>query len=91
MKWSDFKQEITSLTPEEKAELDLMAAIASVRKRKNLTQAQLARRAKVTQAQVARVENHSYTPSLATLSKILCGLDLDIALIDRHTGEVIRI
>jgi len=91
VKWSDFKQEITSLSPEEKAGLELMAAIASVRKRKNLTQEQLARRAKVTQAQVARVENFSYTPSLATLTKIFGGLDLDIALIDRQTGEVIRI
>ena len=60
MKWSDFKQEITSLTPEEKA-------------------------------QVARVENLSYIPSLTTLSKILGGLDMDIALVDRQTGEVLKV
>lgn len=78
------------MSQEEKAELELLATIASVRKRKNLTQEQLARRSKVTQAQIARVENHSYTPSLATLSKILDGLDLDIALIDRLTGEIMK-
>ena len=91
MKWSEFKKEITHLSPEEKAQLELMATVASVRKSKNLTQEQLARKANVTQAQVARVENFSYTPSLATLVKILDGLDVDIALVDRETKTIIAI
>jgi len=91
MKWTDFKQELTSISPEERSELELMATIAAVRKTKRLTQQELARRANVTQAQVARVENFSYAPSLTTLAKILGGLDLDIALIDRQTGEIVRV
>jgi transcriptional regulator with XRE-family HTH domain len=90
MKWSDLKTEITSLSPEEKAELELMAAIAHARKRNNLTQEQLARKANVTQTQVARVENLSYKPSLDTLTKILGALELDLALVDRRTGEIVR-
>lgn len=91
MKWSELKNDITSLTHEEKAELELMAAIAKVRKQKCLTQEQLAQKANVTQAQVARVENLSYAPSLNTLTKILNGLDLDLALVDRKTGKLVKV
>jgi len=38
MKWSELKKEITILTQEEKAELELMASIAKLRKQKNITQ-----------------------------------------------------
>ncbi|MDD4095790.1 MAG: helix-turn-helix transcriptional regulator [Oscillospiraceae bacterium] len=91
MKWSELKTEINSLSQEEKAELELMDAIAFVRKQKHLTQEQLARKVNLTQAQVARVENLSYKPSLETLTKILGGLELDLALIDRATGEIVRV
>lgn len=91
MKWSELKNEITSLSREEKAELELMAAIAKVRKQKNLTQEQLAKKANVTQAQIARVENLSYSPSLDTLTKILDSLDLDLGLVDRKTGKLVKV
>lgn len=91
MKWSELKKEITSLTPEEKAELELMAAIAKIRKQKNITQEQLAQKANVTQTQVARVENLTYAPSLDTLSKILKGLDLELGLVDRKTGKLVKV
>lgn len=91
MKWSEMKKGITSLTPEEKAELELMAVIAKVRKQKCLTQEQLAQKANVTQAQVARVENLSYSPSLDTLARILSGLDLELGLVDRKTGKLVRL
>jgi transcriptional regulator with XRE-family HTH domain len=90
MKWSDLKNEILSLTPEEKAELELVASIASVRKSRNLTQAQLATRANVSQAQVARVENLAYAPSLDTLTKIVHGLGLELALVDSKTGKLVK-
>ena len=90
MKWSELKKEITSLTHEEKAELELMATIAKVRKYKNITQEQLALKANVTQAQVARVENLTYAPSLDTLTKILNGLDLELGLVDRKTGKLVK-
>ncbi len=91
MKWSKFKNEITSLTPEVKSELELMAAIAKVRKIRNLTQEQLATKANVTQAQIARVENLTYSPSLDTLTKILNGLDLDLGLVDKKTGKLVKV
>jgi len=91
MKWSELKKEITSLTPEEKAELELMAAIAKIRKLKNITQEQLAQKANVTQTQVARVENLTYEPSLDTLTKILKGLDLELGLVDRKSGKLVKV
>jgi len=91
VKWSKFKNEITSLTSEEKSELELMAAIAKVRKVRNLTQEQLAKKANVTQAQIARVENLSYSPSLDTLTKILNGLDLNLGLVDKKTGKLVKV
>lgn len=91
MKWSELKKEITSLTQEEKAELELMAAIAKIRKQKNITQEQLAKKANVTQTQVARVENLTYAPSLDTLTKILIGLDLELGIVDRKTGKLVKV
>ena len=91
MKWSDIKKNITSLSDEEKAELELMAAIAKVRKQKKITQEQLAIKAKVTQTQVARVENLAYAPSLDTLTKILHGMDLELGLVDRKTGKLLNV
>jgi transcriptional regulator with XRE-family HTH domain len=90
MKWSELKNEISSLTQEEKAELELMAAIAKIRKQKNFTQEQLAQKANVTQTQVARTENLTYAPSLDTLTKILNGLDLELGLVDRKTGKLVK-
>ena len=91
MKWSELKKDIKSLTPEEKAELELMAAIARIRKQKNITQEQLAQKANVTQTQIARVENLTYAPSLDTLTKILYCLDLELGLVDRKTGKLINV
>ena len=90
MKWKDLKNEITSLSAEEKSELELMAMLAMVRKQRKMKQAQLAEKANVTQAQIARVENLTYSPSLDTLTKILNGLELDLGFVDRNTGKLIR-
>lgn len=91
MKWSDFKDEITSLSAAEKSELELMASIAAIRKSKNITQEQLAQKAHVTQAQIARVENLSYAPSIKTLAKIVNGLNLELALVDNKTGKIVKV
>jgi transcriptional regulator with XRE-family HTH domain len=91
MKWSEFKKEIKSLTTEEKAEIELMAAIAKIRKQRKMTQEQLAQKANVTQTQVARVENLTYAPSLDTLAKILHGLDLELGLVDQKTGKLVKV
>lgn len=88
MRWSELKHELTSLSSEEKSQLDLIAALVKVRKLKNMTQAQLAIKANLTQTQIARVENFTYKPSLETLMKIVNGLDLDLALVDRSTRQI---
>ena len=85
MRWSELKHELTSLSSEEKSQLDLIATLVKVRRLKKMTQAQLAIKANLTQTQIARVENLTYKPSLETLMKILNALDLDLALVDRST------
>ena len=42
MKWTDVKKEITSISPEDKNLIELMALLASIRKEKNMTQKELA-------------------------------------------------
>ena len=89
MRWSELKHELTSLSSEEKSQLDLIATLVKVRRLKKMTQAQLAIKANLTQTQIARVENLTYKPSLETLMKILNALDLDLALVDRSTRQVV--
>ena len=38
MKWTDVKEEITSISPEDKNLIELMALLASIRREKNITQ-----------------------------------------------------
>ena len=89
MKWSAFKNEITNLPDSEKEALELMASLAAIRKSKNITQEQLAERSKLTQAQIARAENLTYTPSLLTIMRIINGLDIKIAFIDKATKKIV--
>ena len=70
MKWTDMKQNINSISQEEKNLIELTALLTSIRKDKNITQKDLANKVDVTQAQIARVENYSYTPTLKTITKI---------------------
>ena len=88
MKWSDFKTEITNLPDDEKEAIELMASLAAIRKNKNITQEQLAEKTKPTQAQIARAENLTYTPSLLTVAKIINGLGIEIAFVDRVTKSL---
>ncbi|WP_414840431.1 helix-turn-helix transcriptional regulator [Carnobacterium sp. TMP28] len=90
MKWTDVKQEINSLSQEDKTLIELTALLASIRKDKNITQKELAEKVHVSQAQIARVENYSYTPTLKTITKIATGLNLELAFIDRSTNELVK-
>lgn len=90
MKWTDVKQEINSLSQEDKTLIELTALLASIRKDKNITQKELAEKVHVSQAQIARVENYSYAPTLKTITKIANGLDLELAFIDRSTNELVK-
>ena len=38
MKWTDVKKDITSISPEDKNLIELMALLASIRREKNITQ-----------------------------------------------------
>jgi transcriptional regulator with XRE-family HTH domain len=90
MKWTDLKQDIDSISQEEKDLIELTALLAHLRKNKNITQEELAAKVNVTQAQIARVENYSYTPTLKTITKIASGLDLKLVFVDKLTNEVVK-
>ena len=90
MKWTDVKQEINSLSQEDKTLIELTALLASIRKDKNITQKELAEKVHVSQAQIARVENYSYAPTLKTITKIANGLDLELTFIDRSTNKLVK-
>ncbi len=90
MKWTDMKQNINSISQEEKNLIELTALLTSIRKDKNITQKDLANKVDVTQAQIARVENYSYTPTLKTITKIASGLDLKLAFVDSSTNELVK-
>jgi predicted transcriptional regulator len=91
MKWADIKQEINSISQEEKDLIELTALLANMRKNKNITQGELANKVNVTQAQIARVENYSYSPTLKTITKIASGLDLKLAFVDKTTNKLVDI
>ena len=90
MKWTDMKQNINSISQEEKNLIELTALLTSIRKDKNITQKDQANKVDVTQAQIARVENYSYTPTLKTITKIASGLDLKLAFVDSSTNELVK-
>ena len=48
MKWADIKQEINSISQEEKDLIELTALLANMRKNKNITQGELANKVNVT-------------------------------------------
>ena len=52
--------------------------IARIRKRRNMTQAQLAKRAGVHRIYVAQIEGQTKVPSLATLEKLAKALNVKI-------------
>ena len=87
MKWTDVKKEITSISPEDKNLIELMALLASLCKEKNMTQKELAEKVHVSQAQIARLENFSYVPSLKTVTKIVDGLNLEITLFYKNVNH----
>ncbi|MGO3018779.1 MAG: helix-turn-helix domain-containing protein [Anaerococcus sp.] len=90
MKWTDVKKDITSISEEEKHLIELTALLASYRKKKNITQKELAEKVHVSQAQIARVETFSQAPSLRTISKVANGLDLEITFVEKGTNKLVN-
>lgn len=66
------------------------ALIREARRRAGLTQRQLADRAGTTQSAVARWESGRTSPDLSTVRRLvrLCGLDLEVALVERDDSDL---
>jgi len=73
-----------------RAQTDLIRTIAAVRKSKGLTQAALAANLGMPQAQISRVERGLNVPQLDTLQNLAGALDLQLMLIPRALGPVVR-
>lgn len=84
--WDDVKNKLTSLTQEEKDEIDfqvkLVGEVLAVRKEKGMTQAELDELCGVNQTHIARIENNKADPQLSTIFKILRPLGKTLAVVD---------
>lgn len=66
------------LLQQERELLDIAIRIAETRKKKRLTQVQLAKKVKMPQSQIARIESGSHNVTLGTLHKVASALDLKV-------------
>ena len=67
---------------EEMSRLELVHALQSLRKRRGLTQKDVAHQARMPQSVVARIESGSHRFSIATLHRVASVFDKRIALVD---------
>ena len=91
MEWKEFKKELLK-DPEFKKEYEklepeyrIIRQMLALRRKKNLTQKQLAKLTGTKQSSIARVESGKHNPSLRLLEKIAEALDtkLDIRFIPK--------
>lgn len=84
VKWQDVKDSMTSLTDEEKREVDLMADIISkiIERRQELgiSQRELEKLTGVRQEAICRIENMKNMPQLDTLIKLMEPLGLKLSV-----------
>ena len=84
VKWQDAKDSMTSLTDEEKREVDLMADIISkiIERRQELgiSQRELEKLTGVRQEAICRIENMKNMPQLDTLIKLMEPLGLRLSV-----------
>jgi predicted transcriptional regulator len=66
------------LAQEEGAIIDIVIAIAEARKKKRLTQAQLAKKVGMPQSQLARIESGNHNVTLKNLARVAGALDLRV-------------
>jgi transcriptional regulator with XRE-family HTH domain len=85
MKWEEFKKKRFEKDPELKEEYDkleleyrIIAQIIELRKKKKITQKQLAELVNTKQPSIARLESGEYNPTLDFLKKIAEVLDADL-------------
>jgi predicted transcriptional regulator len=65
---------------EESRRIELTLQLIEVRKRKRVTQAQLAKRAKMPQSQIARIESGEHNVTLDTLHRVLGALNATLKI-----------
>lgn len=75
----DFKSNFNQI----KKEYELIEQIVMMRKKLNITQAELAIKVKVSQQAISRLENEKHIPNMDTLLKIIDGLGLKLVLTER--------
>jgi transcriptional regulator with XRE-family HTH domain len=72
------------------AQTDLLTTLAAARKTKGLSQAALAASLGMPQPQISRVERGLNAPQLDTLQNLAGALDLQLMLVPRALGPVVR-
>lgn len=75
----DFKANFNQI----KKEYELIEQIVMMRKKLNITQAELANKTKVSQQAISRLEKEKHIPNMDTLLRIVDGLGLKLVLIER--------
>ena len=84
IRWQDVKDSMTSLSENEKKEIDMMAAIISQiierREELGLSQRDLEKKTGIKQEAICRIENMKNAPQLDTLIKIMEPLGLKLAV-----------
>lgn len=73
-------KEYQKLLKEEERILDIAMEIALARKRKRLTQIQLAKKAGMPQSQIARIESGEHNVTIGTLNRVAAALNLRIRI-----------
>lgn len=71
-------KEYQELLKEEKRLLDIAFQISEARKKKNITQVQLARKVGMPQSQIARIEGGNHNVTIGTLNRVASALNLQV-------------
>lgn len=76
LKNPDFKKEWDYLEPE----YNTMQAMIDARKRRNMTQKELAERTGIDQSDISKIETGNANPALSTLKRLADGMDMVLKL-----------
>ena len=76
LKDENFKKEYDSMD----SEYQLINALLSARKARNITQQQRSQRTGITQGDISKIENGSANPSIKTLRKLATGMDMSLKI-----------
>lgn len=92
--WEDLKKEMTAISDDEWAEIDLktkiVGEIINARQEENLTQRALEELTGIKQPMIARIESGDADPQLGTVLKLLRPLGKTLAVVDSPSGPVRR-